>query len=75
MYKRVRIIQRGTNREVVLNSCRWMLRMEKRRRTGFGESFGGEEENGRDQELVSNLSTWWKMEIISLQHCIGARLT
>ena len=75
MCKRVRIIQRGTNREVVLNSCRWMLRMEKRRRTGFGESFGGEEENGRDQELVSNLSTWWKMEIISLQHCIGARLT
>ena len=75
MYKRVIIIQRGTNREVVLNSCRWMLRMEKRRRTGFGESFGGEEENGRDQELVSNLITWWKMEIINLQDCIGARLT
>ena len=67
MYKRVRTIQRGTSREVVLKCRGWMLRREKRRRTGFEESFGGEEENGRDQELASNLITWWKMEMINLQ--------
>ena len=49
--------------EVVFEMGRWRRRRRWRRRLGWGQ-VGGEEENGRDQEFLSNLITWPKKRFI-----------